>query len=121
MNYPMLIEESGRKIAELTADIAQRRDEAAFLETQETVEILRAVGDNGKPLFSNETARETALAGRLICNEEYQTAKRAIRSAELARALELARLERLRGDFQLQLIDRRELADLRVGLAGVTS
>lgn len=83
------------------------------IEIIETLDIAATKTGEGKPLYSNETTRTAALALRLLGNGDYTDLKEALARAERKRQELTARLERLRGEFKLALVERQaEIAAL---------
>lgn len=108
-NYPEEIEEISNDLDQIT----RRRDEAREQMGTVTDEITRRVltesdPDTGKPLHTNDKARELAIRERQRTNGVYQGWAAIEREAEIERARVSARLERLRGEFAELKITRRE-------------
>lgn len=108
-NYPVEIEEQSVALVR----IAERRDEARnhleIITDFITSDVLRMTDpDTGKPAFSNDKARELAIRDRQRASGEYQKWAAIEREAQASHAEASARLERLRGEFSLSKIARRE-------------
>jgi hypothetical protein len=108
-NYPAEIEEQSIALAKIT----RRRDEAAEARQQVedaiTFEVIREIDPvTGKPSYTNDTMRGIAIRERCNASGSYQQWNDILREAELNRAEAAARLERLRGEFSMSKIERRE-------------
>lgn len=108
-NYPELIEEQSIALTRIT----ERRDQAHNHLEAITDEITREVlaetdPETGKPRHTNDKAREIAIRERQRASGEYQTWATIEREAKTDHAEASARLERLRGQFSLSKIERRE-------------
>ncbi|MBX3278826.1 MAG: hypothetical protein KF868_12555 [Acidobacteria bacterium] len=113
---PQLIAEDARKVAELSHEIADLRHRNERIELECLIEVLRATNGQGKPLHSNETARQTAQQEALYDRPEWLVNRDRIAECELQRAETQAQLEQRRHEFRLGLIDRQaEIADRLCG------
>lgn len=110
MSYPETIEQTALKLADTTQEITTLRERMNEIEIVETLDIAAAKNGEGKPLYSNETTRSAALALRLVGNEDYTELKETLARAERKRQELTARLERLRGEFKLYLVERQAVA-----------
>ncbi len=102
------IELAANDLAELNYQLQLDREELAAIEVEISLQILDAKTDVGKPLYSNETARANALTLQLRQHTDYQFRLTNIRATEQERARLQAGLERLRGLFKVELIERQE-------------
>ncbi len=75
------------------------------IEIIETLDIAAAKTRDGKPLYSNEATRDVTLALRLLGNEDYAELKETLARAERKRQELTARIERLRGEFKVYLLE----------------
>jgi hypothetical protein len=108
-NYPELIEQAATDVAELTKEINAIRVEMREFEVEQLGEVLSASDEaTGKPLFTNDKQRDYALAVRITDNATYQSLRASLADKELAKGIAQAKLERLRGEFKLHLLDRQE-------------
>ena len=73
-----------------------------------TLEIVTAKDEQGKPLYPNESLRNAALILSKDQSEELQNLIVEERTAERSRAELFARLERLRLEFKLFLLDEQK-------------
>ncbi len=113
MNYPEMIEQMALKLADAAQEITALRDRMNEIEIIETLDIAAAKAGEGKPLYSNEATRAATLALRLLGNADYTELKETLARAERKRQELTARLERLRGEFKLALVERQaEIAAL---------
>lgn len=106
MNYPEQIEQTALRLTETTQKISELRERMAEIEAIETLAIVNAKTQEGKPLFSNESTRNAELVIRLRQNNDAAELKQMLTGHEQQRAQMQARLERLRGDFKLMLLER---------------
>ena len=102
------IELTANDLAELNYQLQLDREELAAIEAEISLQILDAKNDAGKALYSNETARANALTLQLRQHTDYQFRQANIRATEQERARLQAGLERLRGLFKVELIERQE-------------
>jgi hypothetical protein len=102
------IELAANDLAELNYQLQLDRDALTSIEAEISLQILDAKTDAGKPLYSNETARANALTLQLRQHTDYQFRLTNIRATEQERARLQAALERLRGLFKVELIERQE-------------
>ncbi len=114
MNYPEQIEANALQLSTKTREVQDLREQVDLRESAATLEVLNARDEQGRALYSNETARSAAIKLALASNNNYQELDRKLIAAETERAQLLARLERLRGEFRLHLLDRQqEIAAMR--------
>lgn len=106
-NYPKQIEETSLRLAEKTQAISELRECLAEIEAIETLEIINTKTPEGKPQFSNESTRNAELVIRLRKNQDAAELRKILTGYEQQRAQILARLERLRGDFKVTLLERQ--------------
>lgn len=88
-------------------EAATLRERLAAIEAILTLEIINAKTPEGKPLYSNEAARNAELILRLRDNEDATEIKRMLEHADERRAGLLAHVERLRGEFKLYMVERQ--------------
>ncbi len=116
MNYPEQIEAVTLAINRKSRELQDLREQLGLKESAALLEILNAKDEQGKPLYSNETARNAALRLALAANARYQEVERKIAAVEQDRAELVASAERLRNEFKLYLLDRQqEIAAMRGG------
>ncbi|MCW5967573.1 MAG: hypothetical protein KIT57_03605 [Blastocatellales bacterium] len=104
-DFPAAIEATA--IAHHTAGktLEFRRELVALRAAEIKVDILIARNDAGKPLYSNETARECATVEALASDEQYQQLIEEANQAERLKTELAAKLERLRAQYRIALID----------------
>jgi hypothetical protein len=102
------IELTANDLAELNYQLQLDREELTAIEAEISLQILDARNDAGKPLYANETARANASTLQLRQHTDYQFRLTNIRATEQERARLQAALERLRGLFKVELIERQE-------------
>lgn len=107
MNYPEQIEQTSLKLAETSQELASLREHLAGIEAIAVLDIASAKTPEGKPLYSNDTTRSAALTLRLRDDSEAVEVKGMIERAEQKRSELFARLERLRGEFKLSLVEQQ--------------
>ncbi len=108
MNYPEQIEATVLQLSQRTREAQDLREQVDLRESAATLEVLNARDEQGRSLYSNETARNAAIKLALSSNNNYQDLERKLTAAETERSQLLARLERLRGEFRLHLLDRQQ-------------
>lgn len=106
-NYPEKIEETSLSLSQTSQAISELRERLAEIEAIETLAIVNAKTAEGKPQFSNESTRNAELVIRLRQNQDAVELKQMLSRCEQERAQLLARLERLRGNFKVALMERQ--------------
>jgi hypothetical protein len=104
--HPRKIEELSLEIARLDAELQDVREEIGSREAFMTLEIGAARDEAGKPLYSNETLRAAALTLAKEQSEDTKALRHQEKTLEQTRSEMFARLERLRFEFKLFLLDR---------------
>jgi len=94
--------------AELAKEIGDIRTDLRDIEIEQTIEVLTVKDESGKALFTNDKQRDTALATRLMEHPRHCKLKADLSERELERGIAAAKLERLKGEFKLHLLDRQE-------------
>lgn len=107
INYPTHIEKASLDLAQVQREAATLRERFAEIESILTLEIANAKSAEGKPHYSNEASRSAELTLRLRDNEDATEIKRMLERADESRNQKLARLERLRGEFKIHLLDKQ--------------
>ena len=107
MNYPSEIEKTVLTLAECSRQSAELRERLAATEAIIIQDITVAKTSEGKPQFSNESVRAAELTLRLRSDEEATNLRQQIEQGEAQKQRHLARLERLRGEFKLYLVERQ--------------
>jgi chromosome segregation ATPase len=118
MNYPEEIESTFLELASFDERIKQVRAKVRSLELQITLDVTTAKDpETGKLLLSNDKQREGAIASTLAESEEYAELATDISNLEQDKIRLQARLERLRMEFKLHLLDceqRNSIAAMKV-------
>jgi len=107
VNYPSEIEKTVLALAECSRQSAELRERLAATEAIIIQDITGAKTPEGKPQFSNESVRAAELTLRMRDDGEAANLKEQIERGEMQRQQHLARLERLRGEFKLALVERQ--------------
>jgi hypothetical protein len=82
MDLPFHIEEEERNISDLIMRLEEKREELEGKDLDIVSSVLNEVGEDGRLLFSNETARKTEIRRRQRENEEYRRLSDEIRLME---------------------------------------
>jgi hypothetical protein len=118
MHYPELIEAAACDVAELTKEINAIRIDMREIEIEQIGEVLSACDEaSGKPIFTNDKQRDYALAARLQDHTQYRHLRATLADKEMEKGTTAARLERLRGEFKLHLIEASAGSDWLSGIA----
>jgi hypothetical protein len=104
--HPQKIEELQIEIARLGAELQTVREGIGSREALMTLDIVTARDEGGKPLYSNESLRAAALTLAKEQSEELNELKNREKTLEQTRGESFARLERLRLEFKLFLLDQ---------------
>ncbi|MDQ4123185.1 MAG: hypothetical protein M3209_17245 [Acidobacteriota bacterium] len=104
--HPQKIEELQIEIARITSELQTIREELGSREALMTLDVVTARDESGKPLYSNELLRTAALTLAKEQSEELKDLKIREKIIEQTRSEMFARLERLRMEFKLFLLDR---------------
>lgn len=103
--YPALIEATALAL-HVASKVLERRRELSSLHASEVkLEIINAKNESGKALYSNETARECAIADALARDEAFEQFTEECDEAERLKVELAAKLERLRAEYRMALID----------------
>ncbi len=111
--YPAQIEALSNELTEVTEKIEDIRKQIGHYEAILTLDIVAAKDEKSKPLYSNESLREAALTLAREQSEELKPLYVEIRELERRRAELFAKLERLRLEFRLFLIERAADSNVR--------
>lgn len=96
-------------VAELSARLAGLREDMRIVEMRALAAVLAEVNEAGKPVYSNDKQRDVALTALLFADKEYRDWQFEVRTLDLERQLKLARVERLRAEWNLYLIEQQQL------------
>jgi hypothetical protein len=106
-NYPQLIAEQAQKLAAITREVADLRNLTARIEHECLLTVITATNEAGKPLHSNETARQAAHQALLYANRDWLDNRERTLCLEQQKAEANAQLERLRGELKLAIVERQ--------------
>ncbi len=107
VNYPSEIEKTVLELSECNRQSAELRERLAVTESLIIQDIAAAKTPEGKPQFSNESVRAAELNLRMKDDGDTADLKAQIERGEMQKQQHLARLERLRGEFKIYLLDRQ--------------
>ena len=101
LTLPWKIESQKQKIREFR-DAHAEKEQARALKEAEIVEIINAETnpDTGKPLYSNDKAREAAKLCRMGTDQEYQQLAREVKEAKMVMNEAQDQLEQLQDEFK---------------------
>jgi hypothetical protein len=103
--YPAVIEATALALHVASKVLELRREFSSLHASEVKLEIINARTEAGKPLYSNETARECAIADALARDEAFQHFTEECNEAERLKVELAAKLERLRAEYRIALID----------------
>lgn len=103
--HPQKIEEIQIEIARVGTELQTVREEIGNREALMTLDVVTARDESGKPLYSNESLRVAALTLAKEQSDELNDLKTREKALEQNRSELFARLERLRLEFKLFLLD----------------
>lgn len=116
-NYPEEIERLAIEAARLKHFIETVRASIDVIEADLQLEIIAARDVDGKPVFGNERARAAAFVKACDKSEDLQTLIAERRTHEFRFAETSAKLDRLRSEFNLYLLEREEKSNQDILLA----
>lgn len=105
--YPTDLERASIDAARVQREAAELRERFASIEAILTLEITNAKTPEGKPLYTNEATRAATLTLRLQESSEATEIKQMLARADERRNEHVARIERLRGEFKIALLERQ--------------
>jgi hypothetical protein len=108
MNIPEEIEAILLHIAAMDEQLKVLRSSIRTVEIDVTLDVVGAKDDRGKPVLGNEKLREAAIAKTLADDERYANLAREVSTVEQERLKFQAKLERLRMEFKLQLLEAEQ-------------
>lgn len=112
---PETMEASLIAYANTTTKISDARLKVQVREAELMKKILETVETNGKPTFPNEVARESALIRWKAADAEWTRFNEALSTLELEKAIISAKIEGLKMNFKLHLLDKEK----EIALIGV--
>ncbi|HXG66560.1 MAG TPA: hypothetical protein VNO70_15780 [Blastocatellia bacterium] len=104
-DYPKEIEALSLELAEATSDLAAVREQMEVEEMETLSTILHARDEAGKPLYGNDKARDIARHRALRDSDTYRQYQLMERGLEARKAAIAAKLERLRKEFSIALLE----------------
>jgi hypothetical protein len=105
-DYPQQIEQKLKEIADGNVAIGRLRVRIDKIEADTHVDIALSKGEDGKPLYSNDTLRKAAFTRQILENPEAAGLTEELEKLEKERLYALAEIERLRLEYKLFLLDR---------------
>lgn len=106
--HPQEIAELLVKVNFQTNEIQDLRERLNLAEANLTIEIHTAKNEGGKPLFSNDELRKAEFVKQCHGNLLIHKLEKELRQKESERVYSLARIERLRLEYKMFLLDREE-------------
>jgi peptidoglycan hydrolase CwlO-like protein len=82
LEIPTQIRELQRQMAEAQKEVDNARGDVELEKSTITAAVVSEVNGNGKPAFSNETARSAEITRRMAVDQDYLAAKEALATAE---------------------------------------
>ena len=106
MSTPVKIESTLFEIGLLREKIQAKSLQMEEIDDQITLAVHSAVDGEGKKLFTNDKARDIEIRRLRREHAEYQRLQGEVSDQTYEKERLVARLERLRGEFKLELIER---------------
>lgn len=103
--YPALIEAANLELYEAGKELDEERERLARYEAGIKVQILTARNEAGKPLYSNDALRDAAFTEAIADDDRHQQLRVLADGAELEKFTAAAKLDRLRAEFRIALIE----------------
>lgn len=104
-DLPAAIEATAIAVHAAAKTVEQRREFVTLRACEIKTEILTARNEAGKPVYSNDAARECAVTDALASDDNYQQLVEELDDAERLKIALAAKLERLRAVYRIALID----------------
>ena len=104
-DYPIEIERAALDLAATCEKLSETRDRIKEAELEAMASVIAAKGENDKPLYSNDKAREIAGFFALRSDSSYNQDRATERILERKRATLETEIERLRREYRTALID----------------
>lgn len=104
-DYPAKIEATALALHAAAKTFDERRELVSLRAYELKTKILTAKNEAGKPLYSNEGLRECAVTDALASDENYRALVAEADEAERLKVELAAKLERLRAEYRIRLID----------------
>jgi hypothetical protein len=104
-DYPKQIEAAALDLAATILELSEVREQMKTAEIETLATVIEARSEEGKPLYSNDKARDIALFFALRADSSYCQDKATERILEHKKATLEAECERLRREYRISLID----------------
>lgn len=104
-SYPQMIEAALMQLADINEQLSDTREALKDAELEAIGAAIEARGEDNRPLYSNEKAREVAAHRALKADDGYQRDKATERILERKKLEFDAQIERLRRESRVALID----------------
>lgn len=104
-DYPREIERAALDLTATIEELAETRERIKSAEIETLASVLSARGEDQKPLYGNDKAREIAVFFVLRSDSAYNQDRSTERILEHKRATIEAEIDRLRREFRLAAID----------------
>lgn len=104
-DYPREIERAALDLAATCEELSETRDRIKEAELEALASVIAAKGENDKPLYSNDKARDIAVHLALRSDSSYNQDRATERILEHKKATVEAEIERLRREYRIALID----------------
>jgi hypothetical protein len=117
MNHPALIETAQLELADIEEQLKIERTRCRAIELDKALDALNAKDDKGKPVLTNDKMRDAAVGKLLEEDDAYRDVARNIGQLERQKLVGIAKLERLRMEFRVEMLEaeqRNALACLKV-------
>ncbi|HET9532311.1 MAG TPA: hypothetical protein VFQ92_18275 [Blastocatellia bacterium] len=103
--YPTEIERASQDLAATVEELAETRERIREAEIEALNAVMTARTEDGKPVHTNDKARDIALHFALRSDSSYCQDLATVRILEHKRASLEAEIERLRREYRIALID----------------
>jgi hypothetical protein len=104
-SYPTEIERAALDLAATCEELSETRERIREAEIETLATVMAAKGENDKPLYSNDKARDIAVFFALRADSSYCQDKATERIIERKKVTLEAEIERLKREYRIALID----------------
>lgn len=104
-DYPKQIEATALDLAATIETLSELREQIKAAEVETLASVIAARGEDGKPLHSNDRARDIAFHFALRADSTHSQDRASERILEHKKSVLEAELERLRREYRIALID----------------
>jgi hypothetical protein len=104
-DYPKQIEAVALDIAATCEELSETRDRIKEAELETLASVIAAKGENDKPLYTNDRARDIAVYFALRADSSYNQDKATERILERKKATLEAEIDKLRREYRIAVID----------------